>query len=193
MTREQKSPHSQHDPAAEFLEFFYPVHYQMGKALEDVLRSGQLTRKQVAMLWLIRSEGEQGNRIRRKDMQRLIATWFEISGPSITRALRAMSCPPLALVRLAEDPASAREKMVSLTPKGEKFLAEMVKQGRQFIRPLLAELSTEDISNGLQFFRRGLSVMRRGQIGGLSDAVHLAAAQGQSQTAKRSPKRKVAK
>ena len=193
MTREQKSMHSQDDPAVEFLEFFYPVHYQVGKALEDVLRSGRLTRKQVAMLWLIRSEGEEGARIRRKEMQRLIATWFEISGPSITRALRAMSRPPLALVRLAEDPASGREKMVLLTPKGERFLAEMVKQGRQFLRPILAELSAEDISNGLRFFRRSLGVIRHAQIGGLSTAVQRASAPGPSHAAKQSPKRKVAK
>ncbi len=193
MTREQKSIHSQEDPAAEFLEFFYPVHYQVGKALEDVLRSGQLTRKQVAMLWLIRSEGEQGNRIRRKEMQRLIATWFEISGPSITRALRAMARPPLALVRLAEDPASGREKMVLLTPKGERFLAEMVDQGRQFLRPILAELSTEDISNGLQFFRRSLGVIRNAPMNGLSAAVQRVSAPDQLPAAKQSSPRKAAK
>jgi DNA-binding MarR family transcriptional regulator len=152
------------------LEFFYPVHYQVGKALEDVLRSGLLTRKQVAMLWLIRSEGEQRNRIRRKEMQRLIATWFEISGPSITRALRAMARPPLALVRLAEDPSSGREKMVLLTAKGERFLEEMVKQGQQFLRPLLSELSTEDIGHGLQFFRCSLGVIRDAHIGSLATA-----------------------
>ena len=165
-------PKVQDDPAAAFLEFFYPVHYQVGKALEDIMRSGQLSRKQVAMLWLIRSAGEQGNRIRRKEMQRLIATWFEISGPSITRALRAMARPPLSLVRLAEDPTSGREKMVILTPKGERFFAEMVEQGKQFLKPLIAQFSPEEVSNGLQFFRRGMTIVQQAHIGRLRDSSH---------------------
>ena len=42
------------DPAAELLDLFYPFHYKGGMALEDTLRCGQLSRKQVAILWLIR-------------------------------------------------------------------------------------------------------------------------------------------
>jgi hypothetical protein len=41
-----------------------PFHYKGGMALEDALRCGQLSRKQVAILWLIRSEGEQAKRMR---------------------------------------------------------------------------------------------------------------------------------
>ena len=155
------------DPAAEFLEFFYPVHYQVGKALEEVLGNGQLNRKQVAMLWLIRAEGIQGHQIRRKDIQRLIATWFELSGSTVTRTLRAMAQPPLRLVRLIEDPHSAREKMVTLTAKGERFLTTMVEQGRNYIRPLLAKLSPEEIHNGLAFFRSGVLVLDNAGVGSL--------------------------
>ena len=126
------------DPAAEFLEFFYPVHYQVGKALEEVLGSGQLNRKQVAMLWLIRAEGIQGHQIRRKDIQRLIATWFELSGSTVT-----------------------------LTAKGERFLTTMVEQGRNYIRPLLAKLSPEEIHNGLAFFRSGVLVLDNAGVGSL--------------------------
>ena len=36
--------------AAELHEFFYPIHYQIGMALEDALRGGVLTRKQSAIL-----------------------------------------------------------------------------------------------------------------------------------------------
>jgi DNA-binding MarR family transcriptional regulator len=155
------------DPAAEFLEFFYPVHYQIGKALEDVLRNNQLTRKQVAILWLLRSEGAPDGCLRRKDIQRLIGTWFEISSPSITRALRALARPPLRLVQLSEDPASGREKMVMLTPEGRRFLATMAAKGKQLLRPLLAQLSADEIRSGVQFFRRGVSVIRETQIGGV--------------------------
>ena len=144
------------DPAAEFLEFFYPIHYRVGKVLEEVLGNGQLNRKQVAMLWLIRAEGIEGRQIRRKDIQRLIATWFEISGSTITRALRAMARPPLSLVRLTEDPYSAREKVVTLTAKGERFLTIMVEQGRNCIRPYspnshLRKLITGLLFSGVQF------------------------------------------
>ena len=155
------------DPAAEFLEFFSPVHYQVGKALEEVLGNGQLSRKQVAMLWLIRAEGMEGRQMRRKEIQRLIATWFEISGSTITRALRAMARPPLSLVRLTEDPYSAREKVVKLTAKGERFLTTMVEQGRNYIRPLLAQLSSEEIHNGLAFFRSGVLVLNNAAVGSL--------------------------
>ena len=36
--------------AGEILELFYPVHYQVGMALEDQLRQRRLTRKQAAIL-----------------------------------------------------------------------------------------------------------------------------------------------
>ncbi len=153
------------EPAAEFLEFFYPIHYQIGKALEDVLRNDQLSRKQVAVLWLIRAEGKDGRRMRRKDIQRLIETWFEISGPSITRELRAMLRPPLSLVRMTEDPDSGREKMVILTAKGERFLATMIEQGIRFLRPLLRELSPEEISTGMAFLQRSTQIIQQAQIG----------------------------
>lgn len=158
------------DPAAEFLEFFYPIHYQIGKALEDVLRNNQLTRKQVAILWLLRSEGAPNGRLRRKDIQRLIGTWFEISSPSITRALRAMARPPLRLVQLSEDPASGREKMVMLTPEGKRFLTTMAEKGKQLLRPLLAQLSADEVRTGAQFFRRGVSVIQHAHIGNVSTA-----------------------
>jgi DNA-binding MarR family transcriptional regulator len=163
-----EKPYVEADPAAEFLEFFYPVHYQIGKALEDVLRNNQLTRKQVAILWLLRSEGTPDGRLRRKDIQRLIGTWFEISSPSITRALRAMTRPPLRLVQLSEDPASGREKMVTLTLEGRRFLTTMAEKGKQLLRPLLAQLSIDELRTGVQFFRRGVSVIRDAQIGSMS-------------------------
>jgi DNA-binding MarR family transcriptional regulator len=111
------------------------------------------------MLWLIRGEGIEGRKIRRKDIQRLIATWFEMSGPTITRAPRAMSRPPLSLIRLTERPYSAREKVVTLTAKGERFLTTKVEQERNCLRPLLAKLSPEEIHNGLAFFRNGLLIL----------------------------------
>lgn len=90
--------------AGELLEFFYLSHYHSHMALEDALRGGVLTRTQAAILWLIHSEGEQGRRMRRKDIERLMQHWFEMSSSEITKAIRGMARLPLGLVQLVEDP-----------------------------------------------------------------------------------------
>jgi DNA-binding MarR family transcriptional regulator len=149
------------DPAAELLELFYPVHYKGGMALEDAMRGRQLSRKQVAILWLIRSEGEQGRRMRRKEIERLIQTWFEVSSSAITKALRGMARSPLSLVQVVEDPHSGREKQVFLTPKGERFLLSMVTQGQKFLQRIVEQLSEETVSNGIEFLRQATAVFER--------------------------------
>src|SRR5262245_48099989 len=150
---------AEENPAATFLEFFYPFHYKGGMALEDVLRCGQLSRKQVAILWLIRSEGEQGKRMRRKDIERSIQTWFEVSSSAITKALRSMARPPLSLVQIMEDPQSAREKQVRLTAKGERFLATMVAEGEKFEQQIVDQLTPEEVSFGLHFLQRLMAAL----------------------------------
>src|SRR5262249_19193971 len=117
----------------ELLELFYPVHYKSGIAFEDAMRAGRLTRKQTAILWLIHSEGLERRPMRRKDIERLLQTWFEVSSSAITKALRGMSRPPLSLLRIFEDAQSAREKQVVLTAKGEKFLDSMITEGRRLL------------------------------------------------------------
>ncbi len=149
---------TQTDAAAEFLEFFYPIHYKLGMTLEDALRSGTLTRKQVAILWLIRSEGK-GKSMRRKDIEQRIATWFEVSSSAITKALRAMARPPLGFVQVLEDPRSGREKLVLLTVKGERFLSTMVAEGQEFIRTILDQLTAEEIRMGSHFLSRVTQVL----------------------------------
>ncbi len=74
--------------AADLLELFYPVHYRSNMALEDAMR-GVLSRKQAAILWLIRSAGsEQGQSMRRKEIVLRLQDWFDVSSPAITQALR---------------------------------------------------------------------------------------------------------
>jgi len=154
------------DPAAEFLEFFYPIHYKLGMTLEDALRGGQLTRKQVVILWLIHSEGVQGRSMRRKEIERLITTWFEVSSSAITKALRAMARPPLNLVQVVEDPRSGREKQVLLTPKGERFLLTMVEQGQKFIQGIVEQLTEEEINSGIHFLRQVTTAFEHVRVGG---------------------------
>jgi DNA-binding MarR family transcriptional regulator len=159
MTAVAYPPAAEDQPAAVLLEFFYPFHYKGGMALEDAMRCGQLSRKQVAILWLIHSEGEQGKRMRRKEIERSIQTWFEVSSSAITKALRGMARPPLSLVQILEDPQSAREKQVVLTPKGERFLDGMVAEGLRFEQRIVDQLTPEEVRNGIRFLQRAIAAL----------------------------------
>lgn len=118
---------------------------------------GELTRKQAAILWLIRSEAGISGGMRRKDIFRKLQELFEITSPAVTKALRGMVRPPLVLVRLVENAESGREKMVFLTVKGERFLATMIARGHEFLRQLVeqtaTELSSEEVDSGIRFLR----------------------------------------
>jgi hypothetical protein len=65
-----------------------------------------------------------------------------------------MSRSSAALLKIIEDPDTAREKLVLLTPKGEKFLSEMIAQGRNSIRRLVAHFSDEEVDDGIRFLRK---------------------------------------
>ena len=147
--------------AAELLELFYPIHYQGTMAVEDAMRGG-LTRKQAAILWLMRSVGsENGRSMRRKEIVVRLQDWFDVSSPAITQALRGMARPPLGLVRLLEDPESAREKRVIVTPKGERFLAAMAERGRAFLQEVTAQLAEDQVRSGVEFLRAGVAAFER--------------------------------
>jgi len=157
----QKTRPGPTDLAAELLEFFYPIHYQGEMALEDALRGGVLTRKQAAILWLIRSEGAQGRCMRRKDIERLMQNWFEVSSPAITKAIRGMARPPLSLVQVIEDPHSGREKQMLLTAKGERFLLNMVARGQQFLQQIVEQIPEELVKTGVEFLRHATAAFER--------------------------------
>ena len=152
---------AQNDFPAEATELFLPIHYKIGMALEDALRCGQLSRKQVAILWLIRSEREADGHMRRKDVERLLASWFETSSSTITRALRDMANAPLKLVRLVEDPDSGREKQIILTPKGERFLQTMEEEGKKFLRPFMAQMPPAESRELFRLLRKGVSLFEK--------------------------------
>jgi DNA-binding MarR family transcriptional regulator len=147
--------------AAELQEFFYPIHYQIGMAFEDALRHGVLTRKQSAILWMIRSAGEGGRRMRRKDIVRSMQSWFEVTNSGISKAIRGMARSPLALVEITEDPRSAREKLISLTPKGERFVAAMATRGEVFLQDIVKHLPAEVIRGGIEYFRQLINAFNR--------------------------------
>lgn len=140
--------------AKEFLDLFYPVHYKVGIGIEDALRGGKLTRHQVAILWLIRSEGEGGRSIARKEIERLITRWFEIRNSAISKSLRVMARPPLGLLEIREHPLSGRERQVVLTAKGARELERMIEEGRRFIQMMVDHLSLAEAGQGVHFLTR---------------------------------------
>ena len=128
--------------AKKLLDLFYPVHYAVGMKVEDTLRTNEiLHRHQVAVLWIIRSEGKDGMTMRRKYLENVISGWYDISSSAISKAIRAMAKPPLQLITIEEHPQSAREKLIALTPIGMDFLQEMVENGTMMCRWYLGRMS----------------------------------------------------
>lgn len=130
------------------------MHYKIGIGIEDSLRGGRLTRHQVAILWLIRSEGEGGTHIARKDIERSITRWYEIGNSAISKALRVLAKPPFELVEIVENPLSARERYVKLTPGGEAQITWMVEQGQRFVQRMVDLLTAEEAAQGVHFLTR---------------------------------------
>jgi len=60
----------------------------------------------------------------------------------------------LALVEITEDPRSAREKLISLTPKGKQFLAAMAGRGEVFLQDIIVHLPAGVIRGGIEYFRQ---------------------------------------
>jgi DNA-binding MarR family transcriptional regulator len=146
--------------AAELLELFYPIHYRGNMAVEDAMR-GKLTRKEAAIIWLIRSVGEDGCEMRRKEVVARLQDWFEVSSPAVTKALRHMARPPLSLVRLVEDAASGREKRVRLTPQGQRFVLGMITRGQNFLYKVVEQLPDQQVRDGIDFLRAGVAAYER--------------------------------
>jgi DNA-binding MarR family transcriptional regulator len=147
--------------AAELQEFFYPIHYQIGMALEDALRGGLITRKQSAILWMIRSAGEGGRCMRRKNIVRLMQSWFEVTSSALSKAIRGMARPPLSLVQITEDPRSAREKLITLTPKGERFVEAMAARGESFLQDIVQHLPVTVIHGGIEYLQQLTAAFNR--------------------------------
>ncbi len=158
MTEKKDRNIEQH--AAELLELFYPIHYRGNMAVEDAMR-GKLTRKEAAIIWLIRSVGEGGVEMRRKEIVERLQDWFDVSSPAVTKALRHMARPPLSLVRLVEDSASGREKRVRLTPQGQRFVLGMIARGQDFLQRVVEQLPEEQVRDGIDFLRAAVEAYER--------------------------------
>ena len=142
------------DAARKFLDLFYPTHYLVGIQIEDAMRSGVLTLQQACILWLIRTEGEDGKHMRRKDVERALASWYEVTSSAVSKSIRALTRPPLDLISMAEDPENGREKLVTLTPRGQTFVENMIRNGAAFIHTLVERLTDDEIKTGIHFLSR---------------------------------------
>ena len=168
--RDDTTPPVQTDLAAALMSLFLPIHYRIGVRFEETLRCGQLSRKQVAILWLMRAEGGLGGNMRRKDIERLLASWFETSSSTITRSLAALARAPLKLVRVVGDRDSGREKRVILTEKGEQFLVGMTAEGRAFTQKLLDGMPRQEIQEMVRLMQKAIAVLERDSANGNSSA-----------------------
>lgn len=144
---------SRENAPKEFLELFFPIHYTVGMTVEDTLRSSILTRQQTIILWLIHSKGADSKTMSRKDIVKAMSYWFELTSSAISKALRSLAKPPLGFVNITEDPKSGREKIIHLTPKGEKFLRQMMENGRLLIKRLTDKMTDKEIDQGIHFFK----------------------------------------
>ena len=144
------------DAAKEFLELFYPIHYAIGMQVEDALRgSGELDRHQTVIMWLLRSEAKNSTRpsLRRKDIERCLTSWYDITSSTVSKALRALAKPPHNYIVITEDPNSGREKLVTVTPAGQRYYKRMVENASNFIQLATDRMTTEENSMGIHMFR----------------------------------------
>ena len=142
------------DAAKEFLELFFPIHYTVGMTVEETLCNNVLTRQQAIILWIIRSKGGPSKSMNRKVIEQDMADWYDITSSAISKAIRSLSKAPLKLVNIEEDPESGREKIVVLTPKGEKFVEQMYENGCNLIKLATDQMTPEEVDMGIYMFQR---------------------------------------
>ena len=139
---------------ADLMTFFYPVHYQISTTLEDILGDGLLSRRQVVLLQLVRSEGSAGLPVRRKIIEQAMKHWFEMSTSSISKALRALSRPPLEFVRIREDASSGRERVVELSVRGVEFLDRTTARAGDYFTSVVAAMDPLLLAQGAEYLRQ---------------------------------------
>ncbi len=146
--------------AALFLDQYYPFHYEVGFTIERHLRDPRLTQHQTVMLWIIHATAGDQGRMPRKDIERQLKLWFDVTSSAISKALRGLAGPPLGLLLIEENPESAREKYVSLTPGGRKMVHEMNARGEAIVRRIIDQMSESEIERGLHFLRQVSAIVR---------------------------------
>ena len=135
----------------DLLGFFYPIHYRIGMELENRMCQGRLTRQQAAIIWLIESEVGADGWMRRRVIEQQLGNWFDTSNSQVSQLLRELARPPLSLVVQMENPASGREKVVTLTPEGKAFFESMIEAGLEYFSTTLSHVSGDEMRWGIKF------------------------------------------
>ena len=140
-----------------FLDYFYPIHYSIGMRVEAGLRAcGKLDRNQTVIMWILRSEAQRRGQssINRKEVVKLMTNWYDVTSSSVSKALRALSKDPLNFIEIHEDPNSGREKVIAMTPAGEKHCEEMIASACEVIKRITDNFSVEENQMGVYMFKR---------------------------------------
>ncbi len=134
------------------LGFFYPIHYGIAMETETRMLQGKVSRQQAAVIWLIESTVGSSGWMRRRIIEQQLRSWFESSNSQVSQLLKELASPPLALIVQMENPLSAREKLVALTPQGRAFFQSMFETGIEFLGERLTHISEEMARSGISFY-----------------------------------------
>jgi DNA-binding MarR family transcriptional regulator len=138
--------------AGKLFQYFYLIHYQLNMVIEDVMR-GPLSRKEAALLFYLHAEGGKTASIPRKQVVDRLNDWFEATSSNVTKIIARLEAPPLNLVQVTNEPGSARDKRISLSPEGRTFVRSMLRKGEEHSDMLLEGLTDEQIQVGLEFYK----------------------------------------
>ena len=156
-----RAPATREHAAALFLDQYFPFHYEVGFMVERHLRDARLTQQQSIILWIIHSSGVEGRTLPRKDIERRLKVWFDVTNSAVSKALRGMARPPLELIAIEEHPASGREKIVRLTRAGDMAIVGMMARGERVIQRMVEEMDDAEIQQGLHFLRNVSAIVSR--------------------------------
>ena len=144
----------------DFLRLFYPFHYLVGEAMEKSLQGEMLSHHEAVILWMIHSEGADGTSLPRKEVERLISSWYELGSPAVTKVLKRMANREKPLLTIRNSSQSGREKHVYLTPEGEAEVKHMMERANRMIDQIIAGWSATEIGEGLSFLARVVDRVR---------------------------------
>lgn len=142
---------ARHAASPDFLKLFYPFHYLVGEAMEKSLQGADLSHHEAVILWMIHSEGEDQTSLPRKEIERLICSWYELGSPAVTKVLKRMANRETPLLTIRSSSDSGREKRVVLTQDGEREVALMIERATQMIDRIIAGWNTRETEEGLRF------------------------------------------
>lgn len=135
----------------DFLKLFYPFNYLVGEAMEGALQGEGLSHHEAVILWMIHSEGQDSSSLPRKEIERLITSWYELGSPAVTKVLKRMATRDQPLITVRSSARSGREKAVTLTSHGKHEVTEMMARATRMIDYIIAGWNDDEIEGGLHF------------------------------------------